>query len=147
MLDALHTAQNELYSGGSDARLRRLIASGVVWTVPGASPIAGTYRGTDEVFAYFARRRDLAAGTFRMHRRDILVGETSHVCALTDGTATLGGREHRWSTVGLYEITDDDRIRACWLLPLDQRAFDAAWSSEDGVPQEPGYSSCRCHHW
>jgi ketosteroid isomerase-like protein len=129
LLDDLHSAQNEFYAGGSDARLRRLIAPDIVWTVPGASPIAGTYHGIDEVFAYFARRRDLASGTFRMHRRDILVGETRRVCALTDGTATIDGREHRWSTVGLYEVTEDDKIGACWLLALDQRAFDAVWSS------------------
>jgi ketosteroid isomerase-like protein len=129
LLDALHTAQNEFYAGGSDAALKRLIAPDIVWTVPGASPIAGTYRGIDEVFDYFARRRDLASGTFRMHRRDVLVGESRRVCALTDGTATLGGREHQWSTVGLYDVTADDRISACWLLPLDQGAFDAVWSS------------------
>ena len=129
LLDALHTAQNEFYAGGSDARLRSLITSDVVWTIPGASPIAGIYRGIDEVCAYFARRRDLASGTFRMHRRDILVGETRRVCALTDGTATVGGRERRWSTVGLYDVTDDDQICACWLLALDQLAFDAVWSS------------------
>ena len=129
LLDALHAAQNDFYAGGSDAELRRLLTSDVVWTIPGASPIAGTYRGIDEVCAYFARRRDLASGTFRMNRRDILVGETPRVCALTDGTATLGGREHRWSTVGLYDVTEDDRICACRLLALDQQAFDAAWSS------------------
>jgi ketosteroid isomerase-like protein len=129
LLDALHTAQNEFYAGGSDAQLRRLITSDIVWTIPGASPIAGTYRGIDEVCAYFARRRDLASGTFRMHRRDILVGETRRVCALTDGTARLGGRERQWSTAGLYDITEDNRICACWLLALDQRAFDAIWSS------------------
>ena len=129
LLDALHTAQNEFYAGGSDVQLRSLITSDVVWTIPGASPIAGTYHGIDEVCAYFARRRDLASGTFRMHRRDILVGETRHVCALTDGTATLGGREHEWSTVGLYDVTEDNQICACWLLALDQRAFDTVWSS------------------
>jgi ketosteroid isomerase-like protein len=129
LLDALHTAQNEFYAGGPDARLRRLIAPDVAWTIPGASPIAGTYRGIDEVCAYFARRRDLASGTFRMQRRDVLVGETRRVCTLTDGTATLGGREHQWSTVGLYDVTEDNRISACWLLALDQQAFDAVWSS------------------
>jgi ketosteroid isomerase-like protein len=129
LLDALHAAQNGFYAGGTDDELRRLLAADVVWTVPGASPIAGTYRGIEAVLAYFARRRDLAGGTFRMSRRDVLVGETLHVCALTDGAATIGAREHRWSTVGLYELTDDGRIAACWLLALDQPAFDAIWSS------------------
>jgi hypothetical protein len=36
--------------------------------------------------------------------------------------------DHRWSTIGLYEVVDG-RIAACWLLPLDQHAFDAIWSA------------------
>jgi hypothetical protein len=45
----------------------------------------------------------------------------------TDGTATIGGAEHRWATVGLYELRDG-RVASCHLLALDQRAFDAAWA-------------------
>lgn len=41
----------------------------------------------------------------------------------------IGGVEHRWSTVGLYRIREE-RMAACWLLPLDAEAFDAIW----GVP-------------
>lgn len=128
LLDRLHAAQNEFYGGGDDVPLRRILAADIVWSVPGASPIAGVYRGLDEVFAYFRRRRDRAGGTFRMHRHDVLTGDTRRVAALTDGTATIAGRHHRWSTVGLYEISDRDQITACWLLALDQAAFDAIWS-------------------
>ena len=73
------------------------------------------------------RRRDLAAHTFQMKRRDVLVGEGDQVAALTDGVATIGSVDHRWSTVGLYDVSDE-RITACWLLPLDQQAFDAIWA-------------------
>lgn len=129
LVDRLHDAQNEYYGGGGGAPLRQILAPDIVWTVPGASPIAGTYRGRDEVFAYFRQRRNIADGTFRMHRRDILVGDTQRLAALTDGTATIAGQDHRWSTVGLYQINDDDQITACWLLALDQAAFDAIWSN------------------
>lgn len=64
-----------------------------------------------------------------MHRRDVLVGQSDSVCALTDGTATIAGHDHRWSTVGLYSMAQSGQIRACWLLALDQAAFDAVWSS------------------
>jgi hypothetical protein len=47
---------------------------------------------------------------------------------VTDGVARLGGRERRWSTVGLYLI-QDGMIRRCWLLRLDPVAFDEIWSS------------------
>jgi ketosteroid isomerase-like protein len=127
LLDRLHAAQNAFYGGGDAAPLAELLAPDLTWTVPGASPIAGTFRGHEEVFGYFRRRRELASGTFRMHRRDVLAGEGPRIAALTDGTATIGGRERRWSTVGLYEIAGD-RIAACWLLPLDQAEFDRVWS-------------------
>jgi hypothetical protein len=97
-----------------------------VWTVPGNNRIAGSYRGL-EVLDYFRRRRDLAEETLQLTRRDVLVGDGTRIAALTDGFATIRAVDHRWSTVGLYDIPDH-QITACWLLPLDQRAFDAIWA-------------------
>jgi ketosteroid isomerase-like protein len=128
LLDRLHDAQNKFYAGGSGAALEQILAPDIIWTVPGENRIAGTYRGHEEVFSYFSRRRDLAGRTFQMKRRDVLVGEADRVAALTDGQATIGGVEHDWSTVGLY-VVRDGQIAACWLLPLDQKAFDAIWSA------------------
>jgi ketosteroid isomerase-like protein len=127
LLARLHEAQNRFYDGGGDGALRELLAPNVTWTVPGRNAIAGTYLGVEEVLGYFTRRRALADSTFRLHRRDVLAGDGDQVAALTDGTATIGGRERTWSTVGLYEVRDG-RIAACWLLPLDAQAFDAIWS-------------------
>ena len=128
ILDRLHTAQNELYGGGDDTAIGALLDPGITWTVPGSSPIAGTYHGVKEVLAYFADRRDRAGSTFRLHRRDVLVGNGTRIAALTDGTATISGTQHAWSTVGLYDLSDRAQITACWLLALDQAAFDAIWS-------------------
>jgi ketosteroid isomerase-like protein len=128
VLDRLHRAQNEFYAGGGPVALVQLLAPDIAWSVPGKNRIAGTYRGLDEVLGYFTRRRDLAERTFRMKRRDVLVGNGDRIAALTDGFATIGGEEHCWSTVGLYDVMDG-RIGACWLLPLDQRAFDRIWST------------------
>jgi ketosteroid isomerase-like protein len=125
-LRRLHEAQGAFYAGGPADVLRELLADDVVWHVPGDNPIAGVHDGRDAVMAYFARRRDLASRTFRMQPGDVLVGEGSRVAVLTDGSAVLGGRERRWSTVGLYELRGE-QIAACWLLPLDQREFDAIW--------------------
>jgi ketosteroid isomerase-like protein len=126
-LGRLHAAQGEFYAGGDDAPLRALLDPGVEWHVPGRNAIAGTYRGVEAVMAYFARRRDHAARTFRMHPGDVLTGDGDRVAVLTDGSATIAGREERWSTVGLYEIADG-RIAGCRLLPLDPEAFDRIWA-------------------
>lgn len=128
LLDRLHVEQNEFYAGGSGDALRQLLSSEIVWTVPGDNSIAGSYRGLEEVLDYFRQRRDLAKRTFQVQRRDVLVGAGDRVAALTDGAATIRSVEHRWSTVGLYDIIDR-QIAACWLLPLDQHAFDAIWAT------------------
>jgi ketosteroid isomerase-like protein len=128
LLDRLHSAQNEFYAGGPGAALQQLLAPDLTWAVPGNNAIAGTYRGLGEVLGYFRRRRDLAGRTFQITRRDVLVGETDRIAALNDGFATIHGVSHRWSTVGLYDVAGQ-RIAACWLLPLDQHAFDVIWAA------------------
>jgi ketosteroid isomerase-like protein len=127
ILDRLHAAQAAFYSGEDSTAVRSVLTEDIEWHVPGSNSIAGDYHGIDEVLDYFARRRDVARGTFRMHPREILTGPGDHVAAVTDGTATIAGVDHSWSTVGLYRLRGDC-ICACWLLPLDPAAFDAIWS-------------------
>jgi hypothetical protein len=125
-IEALHSAQEELYGGGGEDPVRRLLDPAIVWHVPGASPIAGRHEGVDAVLDYMRRRRDIAGRTFRMHRRDLLVGDGDHLAALTDGTAEIGGRERTWSTVGLYRLSGD-RLAECHLIPFDLAEFDEIW--------------------
>ena len=127
LLARLHAAQGDFYAGGGEAPLRALLHPDIEWHVPGRNAIAGDHRGVEQVMAYFARRRDHAARTFRMHPGDVLVGEGDRVAVLTDGSATIAGREERWSTVGLYRFAEG-RIAGCWLLPLDPAAFDRIWA-------------------
>lgn len=130
LLGALHSAQGRFYAGGTAAPLHEILAPDVSWHVPGDNAIAGDYEGIDAVIEYFTRRRELASSTMRMHPLEFLYGEGDHVAILTDGTASIAGTEHRWRTVGLYRIRNE-RIAACWLLPLDPREFDRIWRRPD----------------
>lgn len=125
IIDTLQRAQAALYQYGDPGPVRAVLTPDVVWIVPGSSPIAGTYRGVDETVAYMLRRRERAGGSFRMTRRALLTGD-GWIAALTDGRATIGGAEHTWSTVGLYEARDG-LIASCRLIPFDQDEFDAIW--------------------
>lgn len=127
LLRRLHEAQGAMYAGGDAEPVRALLTDDVVWHVPGRNAIAGEYRGREEVMAYFARRRDLAARTLRLHPGEVLVGDGDHVASLTEGSAVIDGAERRWGTVGLYRVREE-RIAACWLLPLDPEAFDRVWA-------------------
>jgi hypothetical protein len=80
------------------------------------------------MFGYFGLRRDFAGHTFQLKRRDVVVGDRRRLVALNDRLAAIRGVDHRWCTVGLYDVIGR-QIAACWLLPLDQRAFDTIWSA------------------
>lgn len=129
-LRRFHAVQGGFYAGDSEDQVKDLLTEDVTWYVPGQNAIAGNYRGREAVLDYFGRRRDLADRSFRMHPQEVMVGDGDHVASLTDGTATIAGEEHRWSTIGLYRLRSG-RLAACWLLPLDQRAFDAIWADRD----------------
>lgn len=126
LLERLHSAQNAYYGGGDDGPLRALLAPDVAWHVPGDNAIAGDHRGLAQVLAYMRRRRDIARRSMRLYPLELLVGEGQHVASRTDGTATVDGVEHRWSTLGLYRL-EDARVLECWLLPLEQATFDLVW--------------------
>jgi uncharacterized protein len=127
VIERLHAAQASLYTDGDAAGVREVVTDDIAWHVPGRSPIAGSYRGVDQVIGYMLARRVLADGTFVMHRLDVLTGTGSAVAVLTDGSAVLDGVPRRWSTVGLYRV-EGDRVAECWLLPLDQAEFDDIWT-------------------
>jgi uncharacterized protein len=104
----------------------RLLADDVGWHVPGASAIAGEYRGREEVLAYFARRRELVDASFRMTVHRVLVDDEG-VVAFTGGRARRGGRELTWETIGVYRIADG-LVADGRLVPFDQAEFDGVWS-------------------
>ena len=77
----LHAAQKVFYAGGSADLLHSVLTHDVVWSVPGRNAIVGRYEGIENVIAYFARRRDMAARTLSMQTHDILVGQGDFVAA------------------------------------------------------------------
>jgi ketosteroid isomerase-like protein len=126
LLSRLHDAQNDFYQGGDAAELGDILTADIAWHVPGDNAITGDYHGRDEVLRYMLKRRNLAAATMRIEPRELLIGAGDYVAASADGTATIGGIDHSWSTIGLYRVREG-KIAECWLLPLDANAFDTIW--------------------
>ena len=119
-------AQAEFYRGGPLAPVAALLSDDVVWDVPGDNAIAGHYSGRDAVLEYFGRRRDATGATFTITTHRVLCDERG-VVAFSGGRAELNGADRTWETIGLYEVRDGT-VCAGALVPLDQAAFDAAWS-------------------
>jgi ketosteroid isomerase-like protein len=126
LIREFHDRQNRFYAGGEQAPVSAMLTHDVTWHVPGASAIAGNYRGREEVLRYFARRRELADATFRIDLRGVLADDQRAVI-LAGGEVALGGETLSWGTVGIFRL-DGDRIAECWVVPYDQLAFDRIWS-------------------
>ena len=79
------------FGTGDTATLGELFADDIVWHAGGRSPIAGDYKGKDEVFGLFAQFAERTGGTFRVDIHDVLAND-EHVVALTKGTAEREGK-------------------------------------------------------
>lgn len=137
LVRVFHERQNRFYAGGEQAPVGAMLTDDVSWHVPGHSAIAGDYRGRGEVLRYFARRRELAAATFRIGVRGVLADDERAV-VLATGEVESGGETVGWGTVSIFRLAER-RIAECWVLPYDQHSFDEIWSQAvDGpraVPQ------------
>jgi ketosteroid isomerase-like protein len=130
LLERFYAVQRRLYAGEAVAEeLQEMLTDDVVWHVPGSSAIAGTYRGREQVVAYFETRREIADNTFRITPREVLAN-SHRVVHFADGEATINGHTRRWRTVGVFTVRDA-RIAECRLLPFDQYEFDEIWARRD----------------
>lgn len=125
LVEELHRRQSVMYGGGPIEPVIELLAPQIVWHVPGTSPIAGDHRGLDAVVAYFERRRQLARHTMRLQPGPI-IAHNGVVAQLVDGSLRDGDERLRWSTVGVYRVSEG-RVSEVWLLALELDAFDRIW--------------------
>lgn len=104
-----------------------LLADDVVYHFPGSNPLSGTYRGRDEVMAFFRRFPTMLDGPPTVETHDVLASE-AHGADLSELTAERGGRRHTWRATRIYHLADD-RIAEVFVTIDDQGAFDAFLSA------------------
>jgi ketosteroid isomerase-like protein len=103
------------------------LADDVVLHFPGRGPLAGDYRGKDQVLATWAKQAELTGGTFHLELHDILAND-EHAVALTVARAERGGRTWQENTVAVFHIRDG-KVSEIWLHSGDQYAGDEFFSS------------------
>jgi ketosteroid isomerase-like protein len=111
---------------GDVAGLVGLFADDAVWHVPGSSPLAGDYRGRDEIIAFLRRTAELTGGTYRVELLWV-VADDEHTVAVYRARGERAGCELDIEQALLIELREGrwTDIRA---QPLDQAAFDAFWA-------------------
>jgi ketosteroid isomerase-like protein len=106
--------------------LRGLFAEDAVWTVPGTSVMAGTFRGREEIFRFLARLPKETGGTYGSELRDVLASD-ERAAALYRARGSRHGRELELDQVLLFRI-GNGLVREVMALPTDPEAFEAFWA-------------------
>ena len=106
--------------------LRGLFAEDAVWTVPGGSVMAGTYRGREEIFRFLARLPKETGGTYGSELRDVLASD-ERAAALYRARGRRHGRDLELDQVLLFRMADG-LVQEVLALPSDPEAFEAFWS-------------------
>lgn len=103
-------------------------ADDVEWISRGPNPLAGTYRGKDQVLGMLGKIAEISDGTFRLEVRKIMADDDC-VTVLVDSEATIGGETIRDSAVHLYDI-EDGKIRRGRFFFQDPTPFNEAATRE-----------------
>jgi ketosteroid isomerase-like protein len=120
----------EAYRRGDEATLRQVLAEDVVYHLPGRSPMAGAYRGRDEVLALWDRQKAYLGG--QPYRVEPLgsVADDQHVVLLARGEAETNSQTLTWRAANIYQVRDGQVVE-CRVFIQDLYAFDEFWS---GMP-------------
>jgi ketosteroid isomerase-like protein len=114
------------FSKGDLDTVGAMYTDDVVWHVGGHSPLAGDYKGQEEIFGFFGRLFELSEGTLQLEVHDVLAND-EHGTALVHMTAKRGDRMLSQNAVHVFHI-QDGKTKEFWAFEEDQAADDAFWS-------------------
>lgn len=116
----------DAFIAGDMDRLAELIASDVVWHVPGANLISGEYTGRKAIFGCFNKIFELSQGTYRPQLHDILAND-DHTVALLHATARHGGKTLDQDYAFVFHIRGG-QIAERWEAWTQGPAWNEFWS-------------------
>jgi uncharacterized protein len=112
----------EAFIQGDMQGVSDLLSDDIVWHVGGRSPLAGDYRGKDEVLGFLAKTMELTGGTFRLEIHDVLAND-EHVTALLVARAERDGKTLEDRQAHVLHVKDG-KVTEYWGHPGDQYAID-----------------------
>lgn len=115
------------FASGDLAILDALFADDVVWHVAGRSPLAGVYKGKEQLFGgFFGALAERSGGTFTVDV-DHIVADDEHAVAVVGHQASHLGRTLATRDVDTFTIRDG-RIVEAWSTSFDPYESDEFWA-------------------
>jgi ketosteroid isomerase-like protein len=112
--------------GDTDALRNQIFAEDIRWHVPGRSPLAGDFKGIEQVMQGFARVFELSGDTYSFELHDVLASD-EHAVALFTSRAERADKQLNDNQVATYHIRDG-KISEVWIQATDLYAQDEFWS-------------------
>jgi uncharacterized protein len=112
----------EAFAAGDLDTIRGLFADDVVWHVPGRNPLAGDYKGIDDVFGFFGKLLEVSGGTFKMDVHTV-VADDEHGVALVHVTGDRGGKRLDQNNAHVFHISAG-KVTEFWGFNWDDYADD-----------------------
>lgn len=116
----------EAFTSGDLDRLAEYFDPNLVWHVPGDSPIAGDYKGWDEVLGFFGKLVQETGGTFRLDVHDVLAND-EHGVGLVEASGERSGKQLTQKATHVFHLRDG-KVTEFWGFAEDQRVADDFWS-------------------
>ena len=117
----------EAFAAGDIPAVLAIFAEDISWTIPGRSPISGTYTGHDEVLGFFGQLMERSGGTFNLEIHDVLDSGTDKVALLLTETAQRDDASLSDPGVHVWTV-QDGKATSFQAFAGDQYANDEFWS-------------------
>ena len=115
------------FGEGDMDTLRSLFAADAVHSAPGNSPLAGDYKGIDDILGYYGKLFELTDGTFTAELKSAKVEGDDTVVATHRGKGQRAGKTLDQDETLTFTISDG-KFTQLVEQASDQAAFDAFWS-------------------
>ncbi|MCG5219792.1 nuclear transport factor 2 family protein [Streptosporangium soli] len=121
-LSALARNSYDALAKGDLDSISPLLTDDVVFHVPGRGPLAGDYRGKEEVLRYLKQLIESTDNTLRFEPESFLVGD-DHVAAILQIQGERGGKNLDDRGLQVFK-SRDGKISERWSYPQDPYTAD-----------------------
>jgi ketosteroid isomerase-like protein len=97
----------EAFSSGDFDTLRQVLAADAAHHAPGNHPLAGDFKGQDNVLDYYQRLGQETNGTFQVELRNLFVDGRGHVVSVHYATAERQGKKLEENGGIIFRIVGD----------------------------------------
>lgn len=116
----------EAFGRGDIPTVLEAFAPDIQWHIPGRNPLAGTYKGHEEVVGFFTQLMERSGGTFSLEMDDWLASE-QHVVVLVRETGQRDSKRLDVTGAHIWRLKDGKAVDFSF-GSADQYAQDDFWA-------------------